>query len=62
MVTPLHTVTLTSLVVVRASEGAPGAPMDKKGELAVCAYPSMSPFKSIIIINVLETLIVLPPT
>lgn len=33
---------VTSLVVVRASEGAPGAPVDKKGNLAVRAYTPIS--------------------
>jgi cytochrome-b5 reductase len=33
---------LTSLVVVRASEGASGAPLDKKGNLAVRAYTPVS--------------------
>ena len=33
---------VTSLVVVRASEGAQGAPVDKKGNLAVRAYTPIS--------------------
>jgi cytochrome-b5 reductase len=33
---------ITSLVVVRASEGAPGAPVDKKGNLALRAYTPIS--------------------
>lgn len=33
---------VTSLVVVRASEGAPGAPVDKKGKLAMRAYTPIS--------------------
>ena len=33
---------ITSLVVVRASEGSPGAPVDKKGDLAVRAYTPIS--------------------
>jgi len=33
---------VTSLVVVRASEGTPGAPVDKKGKLAMRAYTPIS--------------------
>ena len=33
---------VTSLIAVRASEGAPGAPVDKKGKLAVRAYTPIS--------------------
>jgi cytochrome-b5 reductase len=33
---------ITSLVVVRASEGSPDAPVDKKGDLAVRAYTPIS--------------------
>lgn len=33
---------VTSLVIVRASEGTPGAPVDKKGKLAMRAYTPIS--------------------